>query len=127
MGLAAQSFLTQERVEVIEALSQQRIAAMSDLRGERLAATADLRSERQTVLDAVHEEEMAAVHDLQMLSQQTLNDFDRRSRRVVDHVFWRAIELVLMTLLLCFLIGWTLLRRFTSRSLPSRGHYERAA
>ena len=125
--LATQSFLTQERVEVIEALSQQRIAAMSDLRGERLAATADLRSERQTVLDAVHEEEMAAVHDLQMLSQQTLNDFDRRSRRVVDHVFWRAIELVLMTLLLCFLIGWTLLRRFTSRSLPSRGHYERAA
>jgi hypothetical protein len=125
--LAAQSFLTQERVEVIEALSQQRIAAMSDLRGERLAATADLRSERQTVLDAVQAEEMAAVHDLQMLSQQTLNDFDRRSRRVVDHVFWRAIELVLMTLLLCFLIGWALLRRFTSRSVPSRGHHERAA
>jgi len=125
--LAAQSFLTRERVEAIEALAQQRIAAMSDLRGERLAATTDLRAERQTVLNAVHDEEMAAMHDLQILSQQTLNDFDERSRQVVDHIFWRAVELVLITLLLCFLIGWTLLRLFTTRSMPSQGNDKRVA
>ena len=125
--LAAQSFFVQERVQVIEALARQRIAAMADLDGQRLAATADLRSERQTVLDAVHEEEMAAMNDLHTLSQQTLNDLDRRSRQLVDHLFWRAIEFLLIALLLSSLVAWTLFWRFTSRTLPSREHPRRAA
>jgi hypothetical protein len=125
--LAAQSFLMQERAQVIEALAAQRIAAMADLRSERLAATADLRGERQIVLDSIHKEEMAAMNDLHTLSQQTLSDFDKRSRRLVDHFFWRAIEFALIALLLSLLIAWALLRRFTSRSLPHRGEYGRAA
>jgi hypothetical protein len=125
--LAAQLFLTQERVQVMEALAGQRIAAMADLRGERLAATGDLQRERQIVLDGIHKEEMAAINDMHMLGQQTLNDFDKRSRLLVDHLFWRAIELVLVTLLLSLLIAWTLLRRFTSRGVPTRRDLGRAA
>jgi hypothetical protein len=126
--LAAQSFFTQERVQVIEALARQRIAAIADLRGERLAATADLRGERQIVLDALHEEEIAAMKDLNAVGQQTINDLDKRSQNIVDHVFWRAIELVLITLLLSLLIVWILLRRFASRDLlPNREEYRRAA
>jgi len=126
--LAAQSFFTQERVQVVEALARQRMAAIADLRGERLAATADLRGERQIVLDAVHEEEIAAMKDLNTVGQQTINDLDKRSRRLADHFFWRAIELVLITLFLSLLIAWTLLRRFASRDLlPNRGEYRRTA
>jgi hypothetical protein len=125
--LAAQSFFTQERTEVMDALAQQRIAATADLRGERLAATADLRKERQIVLDSVHQEEMAAMNDLHILSQQTLNDFDKRSRDLTDHLFWRAIELVLTALLLFSLTAWILLRRFVTRALPNRGYHDRAA
>jgi hypothetical protein len=125
--LAAQSFFTQERTEVMDALARQRIAATADLRGERLAATADLGKERQIVLDSVHQEEMAAMNDLHTLSQQTLNDFDKRSRHLVDHLFWRAIELVLIALLLFSLTAWILLRRFVTRDLPNRGRHDRAA
>jgi hypothetical protein len=126
--LAAQSFLTGERAQVIEALAGQRIAAIADLRGERLAATADLRAERQIVLDAVHQEQIAAMKDLNAVGEQAINDLDKRSRRLVDHFFWRAIELVVITLLLSLLLVWILLRRLTSRGLsPRREEYRRAA
>jgi hypothetical protein len=125
--LSAQSFVTQERVQVIEALAQQRIAAMADLDRERVAATVDLSNERQIVLSAIHEEEIAAMADLNTLSQQTLNDLDKKSRRLLIYFFWRVIALILVTLLLSFLIAWTLLRRFTSRGVPRHEYYGRAA
>jgi hypothetical protein len=125
--LAAQSFFTQERAQVMDALARQRIAAMGELDGQRLAATGDLRTERQTVLDAIHEEEMAVMRDLQTVGQQTLNDFDKRAQRLVDYAFWRAIEILLIALVLFFLIAWALLRRFTSTTLPSRVRDGRAA
>ena len=125
--IAAQSFLREERLQTIDALTQERINAMADLRIERLAATADLRGERQIVLDAVHQEEANAVSDLHRLSQQTLNDVDKRSRRIVYHFFWRAFELVLLTLGLFFLVTWVLLRQFTSKRLSHREHSRLAA
>jgi hypothetical protein len=125
--LAAQSFLREERIQTIDGLTQQRINAMADLRGERLAATADLRGERQIVLDALHREEASAMSDLHTLSQQTLSDADKRSRRLVNQLFWRAFVLVLLTLGLSFLAAWTLLRRFSSKRLPDREHLRPAA
>ena len=125
--VAAQSFLREERLQTIDALTQERINAMADLRSERVAATADLRGERQIVLDAVHQEEANAVSDLHRLSQQTLNDVDKRSRRIVDHFFWRAFELILLTLGLFFLVTWVLLRQFTSKRLSHREHSRLAA
>jgi hypothetical protein len=114
--LAAQSFLSGERERIAVEMSKQRIDAIADLRGERLAATADLRAERQIVLDAVHAEEVGAMTDLHEFSQQTLDDFDQRFRRLADHLFWRGLELVLLTLSLSFVGAWILLQRFGSRT-----------
>ena len=124
--LSAQSFLIGERERIVNDMTQQRIDAIADLRGERLAATADLRAERQIVLDAVHAEEVGTMADLHAFSQQTLNDFDRRSRRLADHFFWRAVELVVVTLSLSFIGAWILLRRFSSRT-PIRVNLHRPA
>jgi hypothetical protein len=125
--LAAQAFLTEARVQTMEALTQERMNVMTDLRGERLAATADLRGERQIVLDALHGEEATAMSDLHTLSQQILDDADKRSRRLVNQMFWRAFALVLLSLGLSFLAAWTLLRRFTSKRLPDREYLRPAA
>jgi hypothetical protein len=65
--------------------------------------------------------------DLHTLSQQTLSDADKRSRRLVNQLFWRAFVLVLLTLGLSFLAAWTLLRRFSSKRLPDREHLRPAA
>lgn len=125
--LAAQSFLSGERERIAEEMTQQRIDAVSDLRAERLAATADLRAERQIVLDAVHTEKVGAMSDLQVLSQQTLNDLDQRSRRLADHFFWRGLELVLVILSLSFIGAWILLQRFSSRAVAKNKLHRPAA
>jgi hypothetical protein len=124
--LAVQSFLIGERERLADEMTGQRIDAIADLRGERLAATADLRAERQIVLDALHAEEVGAMSDLREFSLQTLNDFDRRSRRLADHIFWRTLELVLLTLSLSFTGAWILLQRFSSRTAV-KGKLQRPA
>jgi hypothetical protein len=113
--LAAQSFLRSERLQTLDSLTQERMGAMADLRGERLAATADLRGERQIVLDSLHNQEIAMMNDMHALSEQTAKDFDARSRNLIDHLFWRAVELMLIALVLCSLAAWILLRRIASK------------
>lgn len=125
--LSLQSFLRQERIQVIDDLTEQRVAATADLHAERLAATADLRRERQIVLDAIDQERIASMNDLQTLRKQATDDLELRSRRLIDHLFWRAIEFMLVALLLSSLAVWVLMRRYSSRNLPTRDHYNRAA
>jgi hypothetical protein len=113
--LAAQAFLHQERLETLDSLTRERVAAVTDLRGERLAATEDLRQERQIVIDALHKEESIAVNDLQRITADSIKDFDVRSHKLIDHVFFRAVELVLLTLGVGFVLAWILLRRFAEK------------
>ena len=119
--LAAQSFLEEERRQVFNSLTRERIDALGDLRRERLAATSDLRGEWPIVLHAMDEH-------LQKISERTLKDFDARSRDLIDHLFLRGVELVLLTLTLSFLAVWLLLRQFVSkRSATGKSSLDRAA
>ena len=119
--LAAQSFLQEERRQVFDSLTQERIDALAELRRERLAASGDLRGEWPLVLHAMDEH-------LQTISERTLKDFDARSRALIDHLFLRCVELVLLTLTLSFLAVWLLLRRFASeRSARGKSSLDRAA
>jgi hypothetical protein len=119
--LAAQSFLQEERRQVFDSLTQERIDALAELRRERLAASGDLRGEWPLVLHAMDEH-------LQTISERTLKDFDARSRNLIDHLFLRGVELVLLTLTLSFLAVWLLLRRFASkRSARGKSSVDRAA
>jgi hypothetical protein len=126
--LAVQSFLREERLQTLDVLQQERIATVAALRGERLAATADLRRERQIVLDALHNDQVAVMNEVRAISEQALKDFDGKARGLIDHFFLRAFELVLLTLLLCSLAAWLLLRRFASwRRDRGEKLYDRAA
>jgi hypothetical protein len=126
--LAAQAFLREERVQTLDALRQERIATVAAMHSERLAATADLRGERQIVLDAVHNEELAFMNNLNAASDKAIRDLDANGRRLIDHFFLRALELMLLTLALCFLVTWILMRRLAARR-PGRGErlHDRAA
>jgi hypothetical protein len=126
--LAAQSFIREERVATLDDLRQERVALVGALRGERVAATADLRGERQIVLDALHGEEAVVMQDIEAASAKAIKDIDSRGRSLIDHFFVRALELMLLTLALCSLAAWILLRRFLGRR-PDRGErlYDRAA
>jgi hypothetical protein len=126
--LSTQAFLREERLQTLDALQQERIATVAAMRDERLAATADLRGERQVVLDAIRNDEVAVMNDLRTMSGKAVQDLDVRGRKLIDHFFLRALELMLLTLVLFSLMAWILLRRFSSRP-RDRGErlFDRAA
>src|SRR5260370_3492984 len=113
--LAAQAFLREERLQTLNALQQERIATVAAMRSERLAATADLRGERQVVLDALHNEEVAVMNDFNAASEKAIKDLDSRGRGLIDHFFLRALELMLLALVLGSFAAWILLRWFPGR------------
>lgn len=125
--LATQAFFTEERIQALNTLDRERLATMADLRQERLAATADLRQERQIVLDALHNEQVAVMGDLQAASDKAIKDLDATSRSLIDHFFVRALQLMLLAILITALVAWFLLRRFTTRGRYQGELYDRAA
>jgi hypothetical protein len=126
--LAAQDFVRGERIEALDNINRQRIATIADLRAERLAATADLRNERGIVVNALHDAEVAATTHLDATSEKTLKDLDNKGRGLINHLFLRAIELIVLTVLLFTLAAWMLLRRFaSSRNARAGDLHKRAA
>ena len=125
--LGIQAFVRQERLETMDTLRRERIATVAAMDSERVAATADLQKERQIVLDALRGERVAAMNDLNVAGEKALKDLNTQARGLIDLLFLRAVELVLLALILCFLAAWILLRRFARR--PDRGErlFDRAA
>jgi hypothetical protein len=109
--LSVQAFVNEQRLQTLDALQQERIATIAALRGERLAATADMRGERQVVLDALHNDEVAAMNDVNAMRDKAIQDLDARGRGLIDHFFIRALELMLLAFVLCSPVVWMLLRR----------------
>jgi hypothetical protein len=125
--LGMQAFLRQERLETMDTLKRERIATVAAMDSERRAATADLQRERQIVLDALRGERVAAMNDLNAAGDKALKDLNTQARSLIDLMFLRAVELVLLTLILCSVAAWILLRWFARR--PDRGErlFDRAA
>ncbi len=94
-------------------MRQERIATVAALNGERLGATSDLRGERQIVLEALHNEQVEAMNSIRGMGESTLKEMDNRGRALIDHFFVRALELLLLTLVLLAIGAWLLLRMFT--------------
>jgi hypothetical protein len=117
--LATQEFLDQQRALTLAALRQERIATLADVNSQRLGATSDLRGERQVVLDALHSEQVEAMNSIRAMSEATIKEMDSRGRVLIDHFFVRALELLLLTLVLLVIAAWLLLRMFTRST--SRG------
>ena len=88
------------------------IAAMHE---ERLAATSEFREERRAALQTLREQEIAVMNDFEAFSEKSIQDVDARSRALIDYLFLRALELILLTLVLCSVVGWAFLRQFRSR------------
>lgn len=126
--LAVQGFLQEERKQVIDALDRERIATVADLRKERIAATSDLHGESQVILGALHSEQLAAMSGLHGVSDETLKNFDTKARGLIDHFFIRALELLIIAVVLFVLAAWLLLRRFRPRQFDTPGRaFDRAA
>ena len=112
--LSAQAFLREELLRTLYALQQERIATMDAMHGERLATTAEIREERRVAMEELRGQETAVMNEFEKISKRAIQDLDTRERGLIDYFFLRALGLMLLTLVLCSLLGWVLLRRFVA-------------
>ena len=52
------------------------------------------------------------MNEFEAFSEKTIQDLDTRERGLINYFFLRALELMLLTLVLCSLLAWVVLRRF---------------
>ena len=110
--LSAQAFVEEERLTTLYALQQERIATIDAMHTERLATTAQIRQEREAALGELRVQEIAVMNDFKAFSENAIQDLDARGRGLINYFFVRALELMLVTLVLCSLLVWAVLRRF---------------
>ncbi len=110
--LSAQAFLEGERLKTLYALQQERIATMAAMDGERLAATADFRKERQAALETLRGQEIAVMNEFEVFTAKTVQDVDEKGHGLIDYLFLRVLELMLLMLVLCAVVAWVVLRQF---------------
>ena len=110
--LSAQAFVREERLSTLFALQQERIATVDALHTERLATTAQIREEREAALKELRAQEIAVMNEFKVFSEKKIQDLDTRGRGLINFFFLRALELMLLTLVLCSLLVWVVLRRF---------------
>jgi hypothetical protein len=99
--------LERERATILSSVDAQRVATLSSVDGQRVATLAALTAEREAILAAIAELRRASFTDLgtetarsldriDRLSATRVQDLSRMSNDVVDHLFWRALELLLV-------------------------------
>jgi len=115
--LSAQAFLREEILRTLYPLQQERIATMDAVHGERLATTAEIREERRAAMEVLRNQEIAVMKEFEEISKRAIQDIDTKERGLINYFFLRALELMLLTLVLCSLLAWVLLRRFVSAPL----------
>ena len=99
-------------LRTLYALQQERIATMAAMHGERLATTEQISQERRAAMEALRGQEIAMMNEFEAMSKRTIQDLDTRGRGLINFFFLRALELVLLTLLVFSLLAWVILRRF---------------
>jgi hypothetical protein len=110
--LSAQAFLQEEIVRTLDAVQQERIATIDAMHGERIATTQEIREERRAALNELRGQEIEVMKEFEVITKKTMQDLDTRERGLINFFFVRALQLVLLTLVLCCLLAWVVLRRY---------------
>ena len=103
----APALIAAERALMLEAIARERATILSEVDRQRIATLAALIAEREAVLAAIADLRGASFTDLgtetqrsldriDKLSTATVQDVGRVSRDTINHLFWRALELLLV-------------------------------
>jgi len=129
--------LERQRIDTIRTISEERIATVRAVHEERVAVTADLdalvtrslgsinaqrvetvrllREERRETLQTLHEERAALAKDLDGIAARTVEQTSPRLASLIDHFFWRLVQLAGAALVLSPIVAFFFLRLFRAR------------
>jgi hypothetical protein len=92
-------FLRDERATVLGTISKERIEALKAITDERLALIEEVRRQRASLMTDVEE-----------ITKGMLRDSSPPMKDLIDHFFWRVIEIGAVAVILSPFIYWVLLR-----------------
>lgn len=100
--------LTRERIQSFEDLDDMRLATLQYIQSERIAMLETIREERIASFEEIDKERELLTRDIQNLTLDTMNQLIGHTRELVDHFFWRALQLgalFLIVIVVFILIG----------------------
>lgn len=122
----APALIAAERTLLLEALARERTSVLSEVNRQRVATLVSLTAEREAILAAIADLRRASFADfgtqtergldrMDKLSTARVQDVGRVSQDTIDHLFWRALELLLVACA-AFAVLTLTLRRTTRAS-----------
>ncbi len=85
-----------ERATILASIDEQRVATLAAVTAEREAILAAVEELRRTSFEDLGTETEESLGRIEKLSTATVEDLRRASREAVDHLFWRAVQLLLI-------------------------------
>jgi hypothetical protein len=74
-----------------------------------------LRGQQKSLLNTLREQEIAINSDVTATSEKEIQTLSTKGLELIDHLFMRVLELMLLTVVLFSLVVWILLRRFSAK------------
>jgi hypothetical protein len=89
-----------ERREIVNALTDQSQQLLVGVDAQRLDTLHALRDERAIILAAIAAEREAILTSVGAIAAQTFDEADAELEQVVDHAFWRSVQLLVVVVVL---------------------------
>ena len=100
MRLDTVAHLETERAVILDAISRERMATLNALSNERQAFSKELRS-------VTHD----ALQTTDAITRQRANELTQEAPHLIDHFFWRTMQLALLGIAIAAILGWILIPR----------------
>jgi hypothetical protein len=107
--------------EALEGIDRLRIAAADGLQGERAILLQELNKMLETSLAKLDRERAQMTADLQAITAQSLEQASQESQELVDHLFWRVLQLLLIAVVLFTLSSILIRYVFRDRRTTASG------
>ena len=104
------------RALTLEDIDRQRIESIEELRDERIALVEELRNERIAVFEELDRMKNETVRQLDSVMMRALDESSKRLDKSIDHIFWRALQLVAILVAVAAVFFAILIRRGALRT-----------
>lgn len=79
---------------LLKIIDYERIETIKELRRERIAILDALQAERTAVFLEIDRQRIATVTELNLLAQNTISESKTLTFQIIDHLFWRIIQVI---------------------------------
>jgi hypothetical protein len=101
--------------ETLEAVDVLRIATVDVLQSERGILLEELNQQLEASLGSLEQERAQLIADLETLTAQAIEQGSQETRELVDHLFWRVLQIVLVAVVLFTLASILIRHMFRER------------